>query len=177
MAQLAYQSFDIVSVRYCSARVTPRPHDPQQPNRQALYFRALQTVPEVSVILGAFLTSTPTMLRHPPSTPPQFVQVVKTEEKGSDVNLASYLLCDAFDDAFDIAIMLTNDADLVTPIQMVRRKFGKKVFLLCPHARVSFELRSNVDEVRQLRQGVLSAAQFPDTLSDAHGTFSKPLNW
>ena len=99
------------------------------------------------------------------------------EEKGSDVNLATQLLCDAFDDTFDIAILLTNDSDLVTPAQVVRRKFGKQVFLLCPQSRMSFELRSNTDAVRQLRTGVLQAPQFPSTLTDANGTFTKPAGW
>jgi hypothetical protein len=32
----------------------------------------------------------------------QKVGVTKTEEKGSDVNLASMLLCDGFDDDYDL---------------------------------------------------------------------------
>ena len=35
-------------------------------------------------------------LAHPPSVGPQTVEVIGTEEKGSDVNLASYLLLDGF---------------------------------------------------------------------------------
>jgi hypothetical protein len=30
---------------------------------------------------------------------------------------------------------------------------------------------------KQIRQGVLSAAQFPQTLPDANGTITKPATW
>lgn len=177
LGRLVYPNFDVMAVRYCSAAVSARPSDPQQPLRQSLYFRALATVPEISVTLGTFLVSTPRMLEHPPTVPPRFVQVVKTEEKGSDVNLATHLLCDAYENLFDIAIVVTNDSDLVMPIHQVRTRLGKKVFLLCPRERASFELRQNVDGVRHIRSGVLGAAQFPATLTDINGNFSKPSHW
>ena len=44
------------------------------------------------------------------------VRVMKTEEKGSDVNLATYLLVDAFEDRFDVAVIISNDSDLKEPI-------------------------------------------------------------
>lgn len=177
LGRLVFQNFDFVGVRYCSAAVSARPSDPQQPLRQDLYFRALATVPEITVTLGNFLVSTPRMMEHPPTVPPRFVQVVKTEEKGSDVNLATHLLCDAYEGLFDIAVVVTNDSDLVMPIQQVRQRLGKKVFLLCPRQRASFELQKNVDGVRHIRQGVLQAAQFPATLTDPNGTFTKPPSW
>ena len=52
-----------------------------------------------------------------PPTPPTLVKVVKNEEKGSDVNLATWLLIDAFDKAFDAAVVITNDSDLAEPIR------------------------------------------------------------
>ncbi len=44
------------------------------------------------------------------------VEVVKTEEKGSDVNLATYLLLDAFRRRCDSAVVISNDSDLAEPI-------------------------------------------------------------
>ena len=37
-----------------------------------------------------------------PATGPKTVQVMKSEEKGSDVNLATYLLVDAFDKEYGL---------------------------------------------------------------------------
>lgn len=77
-------------IRYFTAHVSARPHDPQQPVRQQTYLRALETLPGLTVHLGHYLVSYPRMpLRHPPATGPRTVEVVKSEEKGSDVNLAT----------------------------------------------------------------------------------------
>lgn len=177
LGRLTYRNFEVQAVRYCSASVSARPNDPQQPVRQSLYLRALDTVPEITVTMGTFLVSYPTMPLYPPTTPQGFAQVIKTEEKGSDVNLATHLLCDAYENLFDIAILVTNDSDLVMPVQQVRRRLGRKVMLLCPYRRPSYELRNNVDGVRTIRAGVLQAAQFPASLTDATGTFTKPIGW
>jgi hypothetical protein len=58
------------------------------------YLRALRTLPKVSIHYGHFLESVTRMPKSNP--PPNTVEVIKREEKGSDVNLATYLLVDAF---------------------------------------------------------------------------------
>jgi hypothetical protein len=76
--------------------VSGPPNDPDQPVRQQLYLRALGTLPKVSVHLGHFLTHMVTMpLVVSAGHPQQYARVIKTEEKGSDVNLATHLLHDA----------------------------------------------------------------------------------
>jgi uncharacterized LabA/DUF88 family protein len=54
---------------------------------------------------------------HPP---PIQVEVWKNEEKGSDVNLALHLLNDAWQDAFDCAVVVSNDSDLAEALRMVK---------------------------------------------------------
>ena len=53
------------------------------------------------------------------------VEILDTEEKGSDVNLASYLLLDGFEDAYEMAVVVSNDSDLQLPIKMVRTTLEK----------------------------------------------------
>jgi hypothetical protein len=53
--------------------------------------------------------------------------VWNTEEKGSDVNLASYLLIDGFRARYDIAVVISNDSDLKTPVEFVRGDLGAPV--------------------------------------------------
>lgn len=60
------------------------------------------------------------------------VEVVITEEKGTDVNLATHLVYDSCNDAFDVAAVLSNDSDLVTPIVFAREKCGKVVGVINP---------------------------------------------
>lgn len=147
--------------------------------RQNTYLRALQTVPGLSVHLGHFLTSTTRMpLANPIPGRPRTVEVIKTEEKGSDVNLATYLLADAFRAEADIFVVVSNDSDLMEPIRLVRQELGFRVGIVNPHPVISRALqRTQPSFTKQIRQGVLAVSQFPEQLSDAHGTITKPPTW
>ena len=46
---------EIIRIKYFTALVTARPNDPDQPNRQQLYLRALRTIPGLEIIYGHFL--------------------------------------------------------------------------------------------------------------------------
>jgi uncharacterized LabA/DUF88 family protein len=111
-------------IRYFTAHVNARSNNPQQRLRQQTYLRALRTIPQLSIHLGSYLEKPTRMPLHPPpATGPKTVQVMKSEEKGSDVNIATYLLVDAFDDEYEAAVVVTNDSDLAEPIRLVRPKF------------------------------------------------------
>jgi len=168
---------EILQIRYFTARVTARPGDPDQPVRQQTYFRALRTLPNVSIILGHFLSHERSLPRSPVTNPPEYVRVMKTEEKGSDVNLATYLLHDGFKDLYDIAVVVSNDSDLLAPIKVVRESLGKRVGILNPRKHPSSVLKQNCDFLKQIRHGVIKVSQFPDTLTDTTGTFTKPAGW
>jgi uncharacterized LabA/DUF88 family protein len=168
----------ISEIKYFTALVSARPGDPNQPVRQQVYLRALGTVPSVSIHYGHFLTHEIMMPRVPvPGRPQEFVRVVKTEEKGSDVNLATHLLHDAHTGRFEVAVVVSNDSDLLEPIKIVRDQLGKKVGILNPHKKPSRALLPHIDFIKQIRPGVLRASQFPATMRDQHGTFIKPPGW
>ena len=120
-------------------------------------------------------------LHPPPANGPKTVQVMKSEEKGSDVNIACYLLVDAFDGDYDAAVVISNDSDLAEPIHLVRRKFGKPVIVLHPCGggrKPSFELRKVASKSMMVDASLLPACQFPATLTDAAGRpFHKPASW
>ncbi len=125
---------EINRIRYFTAIVDARPSDPQQPVRQQTYLRALQAIPNLSVHLGTFRTRPVRMtLVHPPRTGPKTAEVWKTEEKGSDVNLASYLLLDGCRKDCEVAIVFSNDADLKEPIAIAQNDLGLKVGVVNPH--------------------------------------------
>jgi hypothetical protein len=178
LCQLLLSKNTIGEIKYFTALVSARPNDLDQPVRQQLYLRALGTLPKVSVHFGHFLTHAVTMpLVMPAGQPQQYVRVIKTEEKGSDVNLATHLLHDAHMGRFDIAVVISNDSDLLEPIKIVREQLGKRVGILNPHPNPSRALLPHIDFIKQIRAGVLKVAQFPVTLTDAHGTFTKPAAW
>ena len=116
-------------------------------------------------------------LAYPQPTGPQSVVVSRSEEKGTDVNLASYLLLDAFDGDYELAVIISNDSDLVTPMRLVRERFGLTVGILNPHRNRSRTLANVADFYRPIRRGPLSVSQFPDRMQDANGVFTKPPGW
>jgi uncharacterized LabA/DUF88 family protein len=169
---------DIIQIRYFTARITARPDDPQQAQRQETYLRALRTLPLISVHYGHFLTHTVRMpLANPPHPGPRTAEVFKTEEKGSDVNLASHLLLDAFKHTSDTAVVISNDSDLRVPIRIAVQELGVRVGVINPHPP---EYRSRVLKgtfFKQLRPSVLADCQLPETLTDGRGTIHKPHVW
>ena len=116
-------------------------------------------------------------LAHPAPSGQQTAIVLKSEEKGTDVNIATHLLFDVFDGDCDTAIVISNDSDLATPIRMVRDRFGTTVGVLNPHKRPSKILMDCASFYRRIRRGPLSASQFPDRIRDADGAFTKPPGW
>ena len=178
LARLLLPQHQISRIRYFTAIVSSRPDDPSQAQRQQAYLRALQTPPNLTIHYGHLLAKTKLRpLAEPPETGPRTVEILDTEEKGSDVNLASYLLLDSFDDEYDMAVVVSNDSDLELPVRMVHTNLGKQVGVFDPSRRRSFELHRAASWYRPLRQGPLSASLFPDTLSDAQGPIIKPAGW
>jgi hypothetical protein len=108
---------------------------------------------------------------------PKTVRVLKTEEKGSDVNLASHLLLDAFRNDCEVAIVVSNDADLKTPIELAIHELGIPVGVLNPHPPEKRSLDLQPTFLKQLRQGPLAASQFAPVLRDASGEIRKPKGW
>lgn len=169
---------EILRIKYYTAHVGARPNDPDQPNRQQLYLRAISTLPLVEIHLGHYLSHVvPMPLANPLPDGTRYVRVIKTEEKGSDVNLATHLVADAYEDRYDAAILVTNDSDLQEPARLVRDRLGKLIGILNPHQHQAAALERVAGFVKRIRKGALAASQFPPTLVDDVGTFSKPGAW
>ena len=188
---------EIQRIRYFTARVEARDHDLDLPVRQETYLRALATLPRVSVEFGTFMASAvraPLVEVDPQSGWPvkaqgrpvlkrdaagalEMVCVHKSEEKGSDVNLAAHLLRDAFRGDCECAVVVSNDSDLLTPIRMAKADCGLTIGLIPPRAKGSLELKRLSDFQRSLRVHELAAAQFPEEVTDNVGTFRRPAGW
>jgi hypothetical protein len=119
---------DVQRIRYFTARVAARPGKLHDPVHQDAYLRALGTLSRVSIHFGHFLTKPATMpLANPQPGAPRFAEVLRTEEKGSDVNLATYLLADAFRRDADAFVIVSNDSDLTEPMRIVCHELGMVV--------------------------------------------------
>ncbi len=168
---------DTVSyIKYFTAPIKVRLNDPDvdKPNRQQMYLRALRTIPNLEIIEGNFLTHMVTMKN---ALGPGFSTVVKTEEKGTDVNIASHLIHDAHNGVFELAIVISNDSDLVEPVRIVVQELKLPVIVVSPYLNNSIQLKNTASSVRKLRFGLLRVSQFPNTLTDRVGQFTKPAIW
>ncbi|MBX7086690.1 MAG: NYN domain-containing protein [Leptospirales bacterium] len=176
--RLLNSDHEILRLKYFTALVTPRPSDPDQQKRQISYLRALESTGIVEIVYGHFLThSTRMPLVMPLRDGTRFVDVLKTEEKGSDVNLAVHLLNDGFKDLYDCSIVISNDSDLQEAIRIVSQELKKTVGILNPQKIRSHVLSRYATFYKPIRAGVLAASQFPESITDLRGTFQKPAIW
>lgn len=173
---------DVVGIKYFTAHVKDHPGKAGTSRRQLTYLRALRTVPHLTVHLGHFLTRPVTRaLVKPPKRGPKFREVWQTEEKGSDVNLASHLLIDGFRARYDLAVVISNDGDLKEPVRFVREELDAPVGVFNPHKARSWALSPRVlpmgSYYRPIKASHVRQCQFPDVLADAKGEIRKPSRW
>lgn len=179
LAVRMYPVYTIGRVRYFTAKVTSPPRDPGMSQRQQTYIRALRTLPDLHVHYGHFLPKiVKGSLLDDQDNPTWVMERVRTmEEKGSDVNLATYLLLDAFGGHFDVAIVVSNDSDLQEPIRRVRQRFGVDVDVLNPTPAQSSILQRVASSYQAVGLADARACQLPATMRDTHGALTKPVVW
>lgn len=96
------------------------------------------------------------------SPPPAFVSVIKTEEKGSDVNLATYLLADAFREDEEAFMVISHDSTSRNQSAWSVMNCGQSSGESNPHPRQSQALLNcRPTFVKQIRPAVLEQSQFP----------------
>jgi len=177
--RLLAPSHQILSIKYFTAKVKAI-GDSERPLRQSVYINALKKhIHELSVHYDHFMSHE---VRMPlASDPRQKVTVIKTEEKGSDVNLALHILNDAWHDRYDCAVILSNDSDLAEALRMVKSDHKKRVGLILPKGVAGHKVHPSV-ELMKLADfklfagaGALAASQLPNPIPGTN--IHKPLKW
>jgi uncharacterized LabA/DUF88 family protein len=182
-------------IYYYTAKVKASRHDPGAPTRQEIYWRALKTLPNVEIIEGSFVRWPRPMPQFPLAyinynydKPPNRVQVERTEEKGSDVNLAAMLVYHSCMNYADEAIVVSNDSDLALAIHIVTSELQKPVIVVNPNrtsrarkyngCKISIDLKKVATSyLPSINDKLLANSLFPSTFSDTIGTISKPQAW
>ena len=110
---------------------------------------------------------------------PAHVLVRDSEEKGSDVNLATHLLVDGFNGEDKQAVVVSNDADFAGAMRYVRVDLGLRVTLVNPDPRNRSprELADAATYAKRPWKSHLRRSQLPDTMRDGIGTIRKPEGW
>lgn len=173
---LLQEGCEISGIKYFTARVTGR-QDPDEPRRQQLYLNALSTLPNLSIHYGRFLSKT--KMRPLVTDENKYVEIHDTEEKGSDVSLAIHMLNDGWMDKYDIALMLSQDTDLLDAITFVRRYCRKTVGVVwLDGTPIPGKWQNAASFTRQITSSRLAGAQFPDKIMGRNGHYiQKPDRW
>ena len=102
---------------------------------------------------------------------------MRAEEKGSDANLATLVLCDGFAKDYELAVIISNDSDLKLPSEVVPQQLGLRVGVVNPNQRISDALHRAATFYKPIRESALGASQVPPSLTDSGGTITKPATW
>jgi len=161
----------LVAAHYFTSHIKSNGENNEDMKRQNTYIEALQEV-GVKCQFGHYLQKTKRCYSCD-NTWPHY------EEKMTDVNIAIQLLTDAFDDVFDVALVLSGDSDLSTPIRKVRERFPhKRIVVVFPPKRFSKELNDCADATLALGRDKLHNSQLPESLTKSCGfVLHRPTTW
>ncbi|MCM2316694.1 MAG: NYN domain-containing protein [Thermoanaerobaculia bacterium] len=165
------------SAKYFTARISGPP--PKQ-QRQDAYLRALEST-GIKTFFGQYQSFAKACPRcgEQVSCPQCKLRILETNEKMTDVNIATQLLADAYDDRFDTAIIVSADSDLCPPVTLVREKFPAKRVVVCfPPNRNSNALRKVAHAAFTPIERFLRESQFPDVVAlPGGGVARRPESW
>lgn len=161
----------LAATHYFTARIRDNGHNGADQKRQGTYIEALQ-LHGVNTQFGHYLDK-PRSCRKCKATWTDY------EEKMTDVNIAVQLQGDAYDDAFDVALVISGDSDLTTPIRRIRKRFPeKRIIVAFPPNRHSSELKRWSSGYLTIGEDKLRASQLPDTIIKPGGfVLARPATW
>ena len=176
---LNFKDCEISKIRYFTAKVKSKEGDFDTRVRQNFYLRALKTIPEIEIHFGQFKKRTVKGKLLAAGNPlhKKIVEISKFEEKGSDVNIATFMLTDCFQQKFDVPVLLSNDSDLTEPLKYIKMTKKKPVGLISPAHSFVKQLERYSTIRRKITDQQLEAAQFPYELKDQRGDFFCPNVW
>jgi uncharacterized LabA/DUF88 family protein len=159
----------LVSTKYFTT-VVKQPPDKRK--RQAVYLEALRTLNDFQIFYGHWLSNPITCRKCGHS-------YRGYHEKMTDVNIAVELMCDAFQEHLDMALLISADSDLVGPVNAIRRLFPqKRVIVAFPPARSSGALKAAAHGYTFIGRNVLSNSLFPDRVTKPDGfVLRRPSEW
>jgi hypothetical protein len=166
---------DVARVYYFTSRVKRRLGDPDAANRQEVFIRALERMPEVELVEGKF--SRVKVFGEVVGNRKKKLWVHSYKEKRSDVNLATYLLRDCFEKTCQLAAVVSGDSDLTNPIRIAHQKLPFGVVVLNPNISPSKEL-GKVAPQTMIPESAFRASQLPLAVRDKQGRETRrPEGW
>jgi len=155
--------------KYFTARIS---YPPSKQRRQQTFLEALSTLNNFQIYYGKYQLNSIicNKCRNKNWIP---------NEKKTDVNIAVELLSDAFQNTFDVALLVSADSDLVPPVKKVREIFPEKRVIVCsPPARSSKELNQAAHGFLNIGEAKIRNSLFPLEIVKPDGFVLKcPERW
>lgn len=166
---LLKQEQTLHATKYFTSRIR---NNPPKEKRQGTFVEALETLTDLYIFYGHYQSNIETCYKCGHSYP-------SNNEKMTDVNIATELLCDAFHDKFDTAIIVSGDSDLVPPIKAIKNYFpSKKVIVAFPPERFNINMKNAASGILYINRAKLKSSQFSDNIVKGNGyTLIKPISW
>jgi uncharacterized LabA/DUF88 family protein len=160
---------DLVFTKYFTSRIS-YPADKER--RQSAFLEALETLDDCRITYGHF-QSNPQRCRECGN------KVMIPNEKMTDVNIAVEMLSDAYQDLFDVALLISADSDLSAPILSIKNLFpDKRVIVAFPPQRHSAQLQRLAHASFQVGRASLAKSVFPDRVPKPDGfILQRPPEW
>ena len=162
----------LAQLDYFTARIRSTPGNQEDAKRQSTYLDALVAAGSTRIHYGHYLAKTRRCFECG-----AFWEA--HEEKMTDVNIATRMLVDAYENQFDTALLISADSDLVTPVTEIRKRFpGKRIVAAMPPGRASKNLRKAVDASFQNGEANIRKSQLPDRIPTESGfILQRPATW
>ena len=159
----------LLLTKYFTARIAG---PPDKQRRQSTYIEALETLNDFQIFYGKYQLN-PRHCSH------CGFQDEVPNEKMTDVNIAVEILKDAYQDKFDVALLISADSDLVPPIKTVRELFpNKRVVIASPPGRYSIDLVNSASKSFVISRRSIAKSLLPEEIEKEDGYILRcPSSW
>ena len=158
----------LIEIKYFTSRVS---NNPYKQKRQTTYIEALESV-GIKVYYGHYQSDT-TECQKCGNIWPTF------HEKMTDVNIATQMMIDAYQDKYDMAMLISGDSDLAPPIKAIHELFrNKRVFVAFPPRRHNASVSLIAKGTMIIGRKKLIDSQFDEEVIKNDGfILKKPKEW
>ncbi|MDR6966780.1 uncharacterized LabA/DUF88 family protein [Flavobacterium arsenatis] len=159
---------ELIEIKYFTSSVS---NNPEKQKRQITYIEALEAV-GVKIFYGNYQSDSIECRR--------CKNIWATfNEKMTDVNIATQILVDAYQDKYDMAMLISGDSDLVPPMKAVHEIFkNKRVFVAFPPKRHNQSVAIIAKGSLTIGRKKLVDSQFEEEVIKKDGyVLKKPKSW
>ena len=173
--KLLLPEYEISTIKYFASRVIDKTDGHHRAERQDKYLEAL-SCRGINVIEGYYRVRVERLEAADHSckvcnltTHPGYVRGKRMSEKLTDVNMATELLKDAYENAADAFVLVSGDADFAPALRVVRYSTRHSVIVFNPQTGISNELRRYATFYRNIPSGFADGCMLSESFCTDDG--------